>query len=368
MVGVCAKSNAYNMFYVFVQRARGCLCQRLSAYLFITLTAMTANVTAKEPPLAIVIHGGAGTILKKNLTPEVEAAYQDALAEAAKQGYDVLLRGGTSRQAVIAAITVMEDSPLFNAGKGAVLTHEGRVELDASIMEGRHLNAGAVASSTRTKSPIRLADAILEHSPHVMLVGEGAETFAERQGLTLVDNSYFHTPRRVRALQRAIANERGAVLSEDADDRMDDPLEIVKDKKGTVGAVALDINGDIAAGTSTGGMNNKRFGRVGDSPIIGAGTYADNRACGISATGHGEYFMRAVVAYDICARVMYKNISLQQAADEVVQKRLVEMGADGGVIGIDPQGKVIYSFNSAGMYRASITSSSDLEVGIYKLK
>ncbi len=229
-------------------------------------------------------------------------------------------------------------------------------------MEGRELQAGAVASSTRTKNPIKLANAVLEHSPHVMLVGEGAEVFAKEQSLPLVDNEYFYTERRRKALERAIEKERGAVLSEDADDI----LEAMDDKKGTVGAVALDKNGDIVAGTSTGGMNNKRYGRVGDSPVIGAGTYAGNNACGVSATGHGEYFIRAAVAHDICARVMYKNISLQQAADEVVQDRLVEMGANGGIIALDPEGNVVYSFNSTGMYRAAITSKQELRVGIYK--
>lgn len=317
---------------------------------------------ADDAPIALVIHGGAGTILKEKITPEVEQAYRDALTQAANEGFEVLKNGGTARDAVIAAIVVMEDSPLFNAGKGAVFTNEGRVEMDASIMEGRNLEAGAVASSTRTKNPIKLANAILDHSPHVMLVGEGAEVFAKEQSLPLVENEYFHTERRKKALERAIAKERGATLSEDADD----VLEVMDDKKGTVGAVALDQNGDIVAGTSTGGMTNKRYGRVGDSPIIGAGTYADNRACGVSATGHGEFFIRAAVAHDICARVMYKNISLQAAADEVVQDRLVAMGANGGVIALAPDGSVVYSFNSTGMYRAAITSSQALEVGIYK--
>lgn len=321
-----------------------------------------ADTQNTENPIAIVIHGGAGTILKAKMTPEVEPAYRGALKTSVSRGYEVLEAGGSAREAVKAAIVVMEDSPLFNAGKGAVFTHEGRVELDASIMDGEELEAGAVAASTRAKNPILLADAVLEHSPHVMLVGEGAEIFAEQQSLELIENEYFHTERRKNALKRAIEKERGAVLSEDADD----VLEVMDDKKGTVGAVALDRSGNIAAGTSTGGMNNKRYGRVGDSPIIGAGTYADNRACGISATGHGEYFIRAAVAHDICARVMYKKISLQQAADEVVQDKLVGMDASGGVIGLDPDGNVVYSFNSSGMYRASITSGQALEVGIYK--
>jgi beta-aspartyl-peptidase (threonine type) len=324
------------------------------------LVVWSGAVTAA--PIAIVIHGGAGTILKSNMTPEVETAYRDALKASVENGYEVLKAGGSSREAVIAAITYMEDSPLFNAGKGAVFTHEGRVEMDASIMEGSDLNAGAVDATTRTRNTILLADAIMEHSPHVMLVGAGAEVFAEQQGIPQVDNSYFQTERRRKALERAIARERGAVLSEDEDD----PAELVKDKKGTVGAVALDVNGNIVAGTSTGGMTNKRFGRVGDAPIIGAGTYADNSVCGISATGHGEFFIRAAVAHDICARAKYQGITLQEAADAVVMKRLVEMGADGGIIGLDPSGNVVYSFNSSGMYRASVDTNGNTVVQIYK--
>ena len=321
-----------------------------------------ATASDQDQPFAMVIHGGAGTIVKKNFTPEIEAAYREKLEQAVTAGYEVLKGGGDSRNAVIAAINIMEDSPLFNSGKGAVFTHDGNVELDASIMEGKHLNAGAVASVTTVKNPITLANAVMEHSPHVMLVGAGAEEFSKEQGLEQVSNDYFKTERRRKALERAIARENKPVLSEDEDD----PLEIVKDKKGTVGAVALDKAGNIAAGTSTGGMTNKRYGRVGDSPIIGAGTYADNRACGISATGHGEYFIRAAVAHDICARVLYKNISLQQAADEVVLDKLVDMGANGGVIGIDPQGNIVYSFNSTGMYRASIDNKGELSIQIYK--
>lgn len=318
---------------------------------------------ADDNPVAIAIHGGAGTILEERMTDDVERAYRAALTEAARAGYAVLQEGGNSRAAVIAAIRIMEDSPLFNAGHGAVFTSEGKVELDASIMEGRTLNAGAVTGVTRVKNPIVLANEILEHSVHVMLMGEGAEAFAAERGMELVDNEYFRTERRRRQLERVKAEHAGRTgLSED-----DDPIMVANDKKlGTVGAVAIDRDGDIAAGTSTGGMTNKRFGRIGDSPIIGAGTYADNDACGISATGHGEYFIRAAVAHDICARVAYKGISLQQAADEVIMGKLVEMGADGGIIGIDTDGNIVFSFNSAGMYRAAIDTSGNLEVAIFK--
>jgi len=264
---------------------------------------------------------------------------------------------------VIAAITVMEDSPLFNAGKGAVFTHDGKNELDASIMEGSELNAGAVAAVTRVKNPIQLAAKVMTASPHVMLVGAGAEMFADEQDIPLVDSKYFHTERRWKQLQRLLNIESSSSrLSEDGFD----DFEVHDHKFGTVGAVALDRSGNIAAGTSTGGMTNKQYGRVGDSPVVGAGTYADNRNCGISATGHGEYFIRAVVAHDICARVEYKGITLQQAADEVIQQKLVQMKGTGGVIGLDPSGNPVMSFNTAGMYRAAIDVKGNLSIEIFK--
>lgn len=311
-----------------------------------------------QHPIAIVIHGGAGTILREKLTPEMEAAYREKLEEAVRSGYRVLKEGGKSRTAVIAAITVMEDSELFNAGKGAVFTHDGHVELDASIMEGRALNAGAVTGIRHVAHPIRLANEVLEHSVHVMLMGDGAEEFAKERGFEFVDNSYFYTDRRREQLERVLRENGDTALSED-DDTGDQEL-------GTVGAVAIDINGDIAAATSTGGMTNKRFGRIGDSPIIGAGTYADNNAGGISATGHGEYFIRAAVAHDICARVMYKHISLQKAADEVILGKLISMGADGGVIGLDADANIVFSFNTPGMYRAAMDKNGELTVAIFR--
>ncbi|MCH7743070.1 MAG: isoaspartyl peptidase/L-asparaginase [Proteobacteria bacterium] len=313
---------------------------------------------ANAGPIAIVIHGGAGTIAREKLTDEVEVAYRQKLEEAVRAGYEVLTRsskekGSSSIDAVIAAIVVMEDSELFNAGKGSVLTHAATVEMDASIMEGESLNAGAIAGVRHIRNPIRLARDVMSRSDHVMLIGEGAESFALEHGYELIDNSYFQTPRRMRQLQRIQDTTTGTALSED-------------NSLGTVGAVAIDDNGNITAATSTGGMTNKRFGRVGDSPIIGAGTYADNSACGVSASGHGEYFIRAVVAHDICARVIYKGIALQQAADEVVLDKLKNMHAEGGIIGIDPQANVVFSFNSTGMYRAAIDKDGELEVLIFK--
>ena len=313
---------------------------------------------ANAGPIAIVIHGGAGTIAREKLTDEVEVAYRQKLEEAVRAGYEVLTRsskekGSSSIDAVIAAIVVMEDSELFNAGKGSVLTHAATVEMDASIMEGESLNAGAIAGVRHIRNPIRLARDVMSRSDHVMLIGEGAESFALEHGYELVDNSYFQTPRRMRQLQRIQDTTTGTALSED-------------NSLGTVGAVAIDDNGNITAATSTGGMTNKRFGRVGDSPIIGAGTYANNSACGVSASGHGEYFIRAVVAHDICARVIYKGIALQQAADEVVLDKLKNMHAEGGIIGIDPQANVVFSFNSTSMYRAAIDKDGELEVLIFK--
>ena len=311
-------------------------------------------------PHAIVIHGGAGKILRDNMSAEVEADYRRALTQAVKAGHAVLARGGKSSDAVIQAILVMEDSPLFNAGHGAVFTHEGNVELDASIMQGDDLNAGAVTGVRRVRNPILLAQSVMLDSPHVMLMGRGADDFAETQGLELVDNSYFHTKRRRRQLQRIIASDLDVTASE----QTSDGFEIRKFS--TVGAVALDQNGNISAGTSTGGMTNKRYGRVGDSPIIGAGTYADNQVCGISATGHGEYFIRAAVAHDICARVQYQGVDLKTAAKAVINDKLVEMGGDGGIIGLDPQGDIIFAFNTMGMYRASIDTTGHLNVEFFK--
>lgn len=326
----------------------------LSIVLLLSVTMADAD-TGK--PIAIAIHGGAGTLLKENMSEEMEAAYRATLEESVRAGYEILKAGGNSREAVMAAIVVMEDSVLFNAGKGAVFTSDRRVELDASIMDGSDLNAGAVTGIRHIRNPIRLANEVLEHSVHVMFMGEGAESFARSRGFEFVDNDYFYTERRRKQLERVQAENDGTALSEDYTDDQ---------KLGTVGAVAMDSRGNIAAGTSTGGMTNKQFGRIGDSPVIGAGTYADNDACGISATGHGEFFIRAAVAHDICARVLYKGITLQEAADEVILHRLVDMEAEGGIIGVDRNANVVFSFNSKGMYRAAIDRDGALSVKIFK--
>jgi beta-aspartyl-peptidase (threonine type) len=320
-------------------------------------------VTAPSEKFCIVIHGGAGTILKENMSDSLEAEYYRVLDLAVSKGYEILKNGGTSLDAVTQTIMILEDSPLFNAGKGAVFTNEGKNELDASIMDGKSNAAGAVASVTRVKNPITLARAIMEVSEHVMMVGPGAEKFAEQNGIELVDPSYFFTEKRWEGLQKAkelekIELDHAAAINYDA---------LIKNQKfGTVGCVALDKKGNIAAGTSTGGMTNKRYGRVGDAPIIGAGTYADNATCGVSATGWGEFFIRNVVAYDIAAQMEYKKVSLAEAAKETIQKKVPEMGGNGGIIAIDKDGNIVMEFNTAGMYRAAIDVNGKKTIGIYK--
>ena len=310
----------------------------------------------KPPPRwGIVIHGGAGVMSRDSLSPEREAAIRAALTEALQAGHSLLARGGTSVEAVTAAIRVLEDSPYFNAGKGAVFTHEGKNELDAAIMNGHTREAGAVAGLRHVKNPISLARAVMEHSPHVMMVGEGAEDFAWQQGLERVPESYFYTEERWQALQRALEAEKKqppppAPAPPQTPSTRQGVGEEGDHKFGTVGAVALDQAGHLAAGTSTGGMTNKRFGRVGDSPIIGAGTYADER-CAVSGTGHGEYFIRYTVARDICARVELQDLPLLESANHVVMEVLVKAGGEGGVIAMDAQGHVATPFNSTGMYR-----------------
>jgi L-asparaginase / beta-aspartyl-peptidase len=323
---------------------------------------------AQDPQrnFTLVIHGGAGTLTRQNMTPEREKAYREVLQQALQAGHEVLRQGGTSLDAVERTVRVMEDSPLFNAGKGAVFTNEGRNELDASIMDGKTGKAGAIAGVTSIKNPISTARRVMEHSEHVMMVGPGAEKFAKEQQMELVDPAYFHTDTRYRQLQQIRDKEKTTL--DHSDDKSDNRelIFIEGPKFGTVGAVALDQHGNLAAATSTGGMVNKRYGRVGDTPIIGAGTFADNASCAVSATGHGEYFLRSVVAHDIAALMAYKGLTVQQAADEVVMKKLVEKGGTGGVIALDRHGNLAMPFNTEGMYRGYIKADGRPVVEIYK--
>ena len=320
---------------------------------------------ATQYPITIAIHGGAGTIDKNKMTAAMQIEYKSKLKEAVDKGYAVMEKGGTSQQAVIAAIQVLEDSPLFNAGRGAVYTFEGEHELDASIMYGKTLNAGAVAGVKQVKSPIALAEKVMENSVHVLLSGQGAEEFAKRQGIELVENSYFDTKKRYESLLKA-KKKIAEKLAKSKNIKAAYQQLDVKYKYGTVGAVALDQYGDLTAGTSTGGMTAKRFGRIGDSPIIGAGTYANNDSCAVSATGHGEYFIRYHVAADVCARMQYQGKSLHEAADTVINKVLVKAGGSGGIIAVDRQGNIAMPFNSSGMYRASRKQGESAVVKIFK--
>lgn len=324
------------------------------------------NNTETQVDFALAIHGGAGTIKKENMTAEQDAEYRAKLEEALDAGYKVLENGGEALDAVVAAVKVMEDSPLFNAGKGAVFTNEGKNEMDAAIMNGSDRNAGAVAGLTRIKNPITAARAVMENSPHVFMSGAGAEQFALTQDLEQVDPSYFYTDFRFQQLEQIRETEKTELdHSSLLEMELKDPF--FKDRKfGTVGAVAKDKNGNIAAATSTGGMTNKRFGRVGDVPIIGAGTYADNATCAVSATGHGEYFIRTVVGHEIASLMRYGGKTLAEAGDEVVMKQLVEMGGSGGIISIDKNGNIAMPFNSEGMYRGYHKANEAAKVMIYK--
>jgi beta-aspartyl-peptidase (threonine type) len=322
-------------------------------------TLMPVVAAAQQDKAMLVVHGGAGTITRSTMTPEVEQQYRSALEGALKSGHAVLARGGSSVDAVEAAIRVLEDNPLFNAGKGAVFTHEGRNELDSSIMEGRSKKAGAVAGVSIIRNPISAARAVMDKSPHVMMTGRGAELFATKMGLEIVDPSYFWTERRWKALQKELQLQQQGPK---ADRGPADPER----KHGTVGCVAVDRNGNLAAGTSTGGMTNKQFGRIGDSPIIGAGNYAENESCAVSATGHGEFFIRWTVAYDIAALVKYRGMTVQQAGEEVINRKLKDAGGEGGVIILDAKGNFAMPFNSEGMYRGWIGADGVPHVSIYK--
>lgn len=328
-------------------------------------TEQKASEVIKKNEFAIIIHGGAGTILKKNLTPEKEAAYKAKLEEAIRIGHTILKNGGTSGDAVVKTIQVMEESPLFNAGKGAVFTNEETNELDASFMDGKTQNAGAVAGVKDIKSPIEAARKVMTDSDHVMLSGEGASKFAKEKGLEIVDPSYFYTERRFKSLQRIKDKEKTQLDHDDKKAAFYD-ADIKNAKFGTVGCVALDKNGNISAGTSTGGMTNKRWGRIGDSPIIGSGTYANNLTCGVSSTGWGEYFIRAQVAYDISAQMEYQQKTLKEATKDVIQNKLNKLGGTGGIVALDKNGNMSFEFNTAGMYRASMNDKGKLILKIYK--
>ncbi len=314
-------------------------------------------VFSQNKKYVLIIHGGAGTILKEHMTLEKEKEYKDKLTEALQAGFKKLKEGKSSVEAVESSIVVMEDSPLFNAGKGAVFTNEGKNELDASIMFGKDKSAGAVAGVKTIKNPIKAAIAVMKNSPHVMLAGSGAEKFAKEQGLEIVNPKYFWTQQRWDALQKVLKKEKLK------DQQAMNPLWIDQ-KFGTVGAVALDHEGNLAAGTSTGGMTNKKFERIGDSPIIGAGTYA-NEEVGISGTGWGEYFIRATAGRTVAAKMEYQNKSVKTASQETIDE-IGKMGGDGGLIALDKQGNIAMPFNTAGMYRGAITENGEIEVEIYK--
>ena len=301
----------------------------------------------------LAIHGGAGTLPRAEMGGEIERKYRSGLAEALDAGYAVLQRGGTSLDAVTRSVTVLEDNPLFNAGLGAVFTYDGGNELDAAIMDGRSLKAGAVCGVTHIRNPIELARTVMEHSEYVMLSGAGAEEFALSRGFTLVPRSYFYTRERWRQLERIRGGDAGLSA-------------LTISHVGTVGAVALDGDGRLAAATSTGGMTGKRYNRIGDSPIIGAGTYADDRSCAVSATGHGEVFIRAAVAHDICSRMRFGGRTLSTAVREVVLEELPALQGEGGVIAIDRHGEIAMEFNSEGMFRASKKSGEEAQIAIYR--
>lgn len=314
----------------------------LSAFVLLLSCQNTKN--QKVNNWAIAIHGGAGAMTADNYTPEQIAEYKAQLNAALNIGVTILKSGGSSLDAVEQVVRYLEDCPLFNAGRGAVFTNDGKNELDAAIMFGKDLSAGAIAGVGDIKNPISAARKVMECSPHVLMVGKGASLFASQNGVEMVDSSYFYTEDRYQALQRALERDR---------------------KMGTVGCVALDIEGNLSAATSTGGMTNKRYGRVGDVPIIGAGTYANNKTCAVSATGHGEYFIRYTVAHDISALMEYKGLRLDEASDEVIKKKLVDVGGEGGIIAVDKWGNVHLTFNTSGMYRGYATEKGEIKVEIF---
>lgn len=330
------------------------------------LRAQEMAATAGNSPFVLVIHGGAGTILKSQMTPEKEKRYREALELALQKGYDTLAKGASALDAVQTAVMVLEDSPLFNAGKGAVFTHNGTNELDAAIMNGQNLAAGSVAGVTTVKNPITAARAVMEKSEHVMMAGKGADEFAKAAGCTIVDPKYFYTKERWEGLQRAIADEQKDSALKKSKTSGPVPFKMHDEKFGTVGAVALDKNGNLAAATSTGGMTNKRYGRIGDAPVIGAGTYASNSSCAISCTGWGEFYIRLVMAKTVSDLVELKGMSIEDAGNEMINKRLPALGGDGGMIGVDNRGNITMPFNTEGMYRGYVKEGGNKVVKIYK--
>lgn len=332
---------------------------------------MAATAAEAGPRWAIVVHGGAGVIERDKLSAEQERAYREAMRKVTETGARLLAAGKPGLDVIEATIGMMEDDPLFNAGRGAVFTEQGRNELDAAVMDGKTLEAGSVAGVTRTRHPISLARRVMDASPHVMLVGTGADTFSAQQKLEQVEPGWFYTQRRWDGLVKYLEANKLPIPNKppgipgDAVPKKDD-LVHDEGKKGTVGVVVLDTAGNVAAGTSTGGTTGKRWGRVGDSPIIGAGTYASNQSCAVSATGTGEYFIRLSVAHEICSLVRYRGLSLQAAADEVVQKQLTDLQGDGGIIAVAPDGQMAWSFNTSGMYRARAAEGQSLTIGIFK--
>jgi beta-aspartyl-peptidase (threonine type) len=377
---------------MMMDRARVTLAKLIVLSVLVTaasLGVMAGEAQAQEARAewAIAVHGGAGTARPEDVGSDRELQFRETLTEALSAGGEILAAGGSALDAVEAAIRIMEDSPLFNAGKGAVFTHDGNNELDASIMDGATLEAGAVASVQHVKNPITLSRRVMDSSPHVLMAGAGAEEFALEQGIELVPKSYFFTESRWRSLQRALeaeqsADARGSAERETAaaagrratagELGAAGTVDVVREQPhigerlGTVGVVALDMTGDLAAGTSTGGRTNKRYGRIGDSPIVGAGTYADNDACAVSGTGHGEFFITNAVAYDICARVRYLDETIGDAAEYVVMGVLVEQSADGGVIAMDPDGNVAMPFNTSAMLRGYLRAGAEPEVAIFR--
>tara|TARA_Y100000766_G_scaffold74440_1_gene62889 strand:+ start:54 stop:1007 length:954 start_codon:yes stop_codon:yes gene_type:complete len=316
----------------------------MKKYLCLLIIILFSCNNNDENKIAIVIHGGAGIILKENISKSKEDSIINKLDEAISKGWELLKKGESSEMAVIETIKILEDSPLFNAGKGSVFNNEGKVENDASIMKGNDLNAGASSGTSNVKNPITLAANIMNHSEHVFLSGKGAENFAKNRNLEIVNNEYFHTKFRYNQL----LNKKG------------------EDKYGTVGCVAIDVNGNIVAGTSTGGMTNKKWGRIGDSPIIGAGTYANNSTCGISSTGSGEYFIRTVAAYQVSSLLENHNYDLKKAMYKVIHEKIGGIGGDGGMIGIDKNSNISMEFNTLGMYRAYVNKYGEKEILLYE--